>query len=132
VREKHKLIPTEKGYLLISYIQDKALLSPELTGGWEKKLNDIAQKKYSRDNYMEGIRAFAGKIVQNVKDSDTENVPNTIVTNSLGKCPLCGGAVVENKKAYGCSHWKTNNGPFDGFYCQMLRCFISFGLIGDT
>jgi len=104
VREKHKLIPTEKGYLLISYIQDKALLSP--------KLNDIAQKKYSRDNYMEGIRAFAGKIVQNVKDSGTENVPDVIVTNSLGKCPLCGGSVVENKKAYGCANWRTKNCTF--------------------
>ena len=120
VREKHKLVPTEKGQLLISYIQDKELLSPELTGEWEKKLNDMAHKKYSRNKYIEGIKAFTNKIVQNVKESDysdTQNVPNgnapnAIVTAGLGKCPSCGGAVVENKKAYGCSNWRSNNCKF--------------------
>ncbi|NOZ83942.1 MAG: hypothetical protein GXP60_03905 [Epsilonproteobacteria bacterium] len=24
----------------------------------------------------------------------------------LGKCPECGGDVVESKKAYGCSNWR--------------------------
>lgn len=32
------------------------------------------------------------------------------MSNVLGKCPLCGGDVVENNKAYGCSNWKTSDG----------------------
>lgn len=28
----------------------------------------------------------------------------------LGKCPECGGDVVESKKAYGCSNWRDANG----------------------
>ncbi len=31
-------------------------------------------------------------------------------TNILGKCPACGGDVVESDKAYGCSNWRTDQG----------------------
>lgn len=30
----------------------------------------------------------------------------------LGKCPECGGDVIENNKAYGCANWKENNCKF--------------------
>lgn len=28
----------------------------------------------------------------------------------IGRCPACGGDVVESPKAYGCSNWKTSDG----------------------
>ena len=27
--------------------------------------------------------------------------------DKIGVCPLCGGDVIENTKAYGCSNWRT-------------------------
>lgn len=110
IREKNKLIPTEKGYYLISCIRDPELLSPELTGLWEKKLNDLAQKKYRRELYMEEIKEFTNKIVNNVLESSGAGSQNS--AEPLGKCPLCGGDIVENSKAFGCSNWKEKSCKF--------------------
>ncbi len=104
VREKNRLIPTQKGIQLISYIQDKALVSPELTGDWELKLNNIVSNTYSRDVYMEEIKAFAKEIVNNVKTSTL--TPVGTIKNPIGNCPLCGGIVGETKLSFGCSNWK--------------------------
>ena len=54
-REKNQLLPTEKGEFLIDHIQSPELLSPKLTGDWEKKLNLMAQNDYKRYDYMRFI-----------------------------------------------------------------------------
>lgn len=110
LREKNKLIPTDKGYQLIACIQDPQLLSPELTGLWEKKLNDMAQKKYKRGSYMNEIKEFTEKIVQNASTATGGTTP--FAKEELGKCPLCDGIISENQKAYGCSNWKETKCPF--------------------
>lgn len=96
-REKNKLIPTDKGLYLIESIQDQELLSPQLTGEWEQKLNHIAQKKYSREQYMKEIKEFTEKIVHKAK-----NDPKS----SLEPCPLCQNPLQENARAFSCSNWK--------------------------
>ena len=30
--------------------------------------------------------------------------------DKIGVCPICGADVVENSKAYGCSHWRESDG----------------------
>jgi DNA topoisomerase-3 len=109
-REKNRLIPTPKGIQLISYIQDKALLSPELTGDWELKLNNIVSNTFSRDVYMKEIKEFAHEIVNNVKTSTLQAIGT--VKNPIGTCPLCGGVVGESKMAFGCSNWKNTGCTF--------------------
>jgi DNA topoisomerase III len=102
-RIKNKLIPTDKGIKIISCIKDKELLSPVLTGEWEKKLNHMAQNKYSRDKYMQEITEFTKKIVDTLKDYGTK---------PLGTCPKCGKDILEKNKIYGCSNWKEGHCEF--------------------
>ena len=109
-REKNRLIPTDKGIQLISYIQDKALLSAELTGEWELKLNNIVNQTYSRDLYMKEIKQFAHDMIANVKKSTT--VALGAIKDSLGSCPLCKGAVIDTKMAFSCSQWKATGCTF--------------------
>ncbi|MDA1353604.1 MAG: DNA topoisomerase 3 [bacterium] len=104
-RDKNKLVPTEKGLHLIDSIKDDELMSPELTGQWEKKLNDMAQGKYKRDSFMDEIRSFTQKITQKSLDENGGS-------KGLGKCPLCGGNVVTTPKAYSCSNWKEQGCKF--------------------
>lgn len=40
----------------------------------------------------------------------------------IGKCPLCGGDVVETDKAYGCSNWKDADGG-----CKMAIWKVTSG-----
>lgn len=106
-RSKNKLSPTEKGEYLIDSIQDDELLSPDLTGQWEKKLNDMALKQYSRTQYMKEIEAFTRTMTQKVMDMAVTSAPLPEHLTSLGPCPMCGGDVVETPKSYGCYNWKT-------------------------
>jgi len=110
LREKNRLIPTPKGIQLIDYIQDKALLSAEMTGDWELKLNQIVNKEYERTTYMEEIKNFTKEIIENVKSSELE--PAYAVKNPLGNCPLCQNVVGETKMAYSCSQWKATGCTF--------------------
>ena len=90
IREKNRLIPTEKGIHLISCIQNDALLSPELTGNW-KKLNDMSQNNYKRESYMSEIAEFTDNIVTNVKNS--EGGDDISENPDLGKCPKCNAKI---------------------------------------
>ena len=104
IREKNRLIPTEKGIHLISCIQSDALLSPELTGNWEKKLNDMSQNNYKRESYMNEIAEFTDNIVTNVKNSeDGDDISDN---PDLGQCPKCNAKIFETSMAYNCESWK--------------------------
>jgi len=111
VREKNRLSPTEKGHYLIANIHDDALVSAELTGNWEKKLNDMAQNNYKREDYMEEIKEFASSIVDDVKAAESPGVsPDQKV---LADCPLCEkGKIIDTPKSFGCSNWKSENCTF--------------------
>ncbi len=89
-RQKNKLVPTAKGIQLISFIQTKALLSPELTGDWEKKLNDIVKKKYSRENYMKEIVEFAQEIVGGVVGATLVGAPTETCPSGSARPVECG------------------------------------------
>jgi DNA topoisomerase III len=111
IRDKNKLIPTPKGEYLIDCILSEALLSPELTGQWEKELNNIAQSKGRRGEYMENIKEFTEEVVETVaKDNSyTIGADQTV----YGSCPKCEkGKIIDTAKAYSCSEWKASNCSF--------------------
>lgn len=104
-REKKNLLPTDKGCRIIGWIQDKELLSPELTGQWEKKLLEMAKSQYSRKQYMTEINAFTKQIVENVANfSNSETVGSV-----TGKCPVCQNDVIERTRSYVCSQNKNDD-----------------------
>lgn len=103
-REKNKFIPTQKGIFLIDNIKNEALLSAELTGQWEKKLNEMANGKYKRETYMNEIKEFTHDVIDAVSQGNQRE--------TIGICPKCGGNVVSNPKSYSCSNWKEQNCDF--------------------
>lgn len=103
-RQKKNLIATDKGKLLIDLVAP-ALKNPELTGEWEKKLNDIEQGRYHSSLFIQEIKQFTLDMVNEVKAMEViKKFKNDF--KSVGECPLCGKPVVENKKGYGCSGFK--------------------------
>lgn len=105
---KH-LRPTQKGEELIARINLPVLLSPELTGQWEKRLRDIERGIESPLAFMTDVTALTMALVEAARQSDAGKFRN-LEYGALGKCPLCGGDVVENRNAYGCSNWRLENG----------------------
>ncbi len=72
-REARELIPTGKAFELLALLTDKhidVLASPELTGEWEYKLNQILKGTMTREQFMAEIREMTSTIVAKVKNGD--------------------------------------------------------------
>jgi len=75
VREGKELVPTAKGadlLRLLSAIGIEELVSPELTGEWEFKLNRIERGLYTRPEFMKEIVDLARSIVSKIKGFDED------------------------------------------------------------
>ncbi len=71
VRENRELIPTGKAFELLNLLEAMkidVLASPELTGEWEYKLNQILKGGMTRDQFMASIREMTDKMVTQVKN----------------------------------------------------------------
>jgi DNA topoisomerase-3 len=104
-REGKNLKPTDKGIYLISLLNGIPLYElskPELTGEWEKKLLEIEEGKFSNEEFMKEIINFTKEIIEKVKKVDL----NSLLGEKIGICPICGGEVVEEIRAYSCKNEK--------------------------
>jgi DNA topoisomerase-3 len=108
-REKKVLVPTDKGKMLVNLLGDSTLASPEMTALWEKRLARMERGEERRAGFMDDIGSFATELVEQVRVMEGEKLaaPERISREPLGNCPKCGSPVVETKKAYGCSAWKS-------------------------
>lgn len=98
--EGKSLVSTSKGRELIEKLSHSSIVSAELTGQWEKRLESIYKKRLGKRGYEEFMRAikeFTQKEVELVKERNFESKKEI-----LGKCPLCGSAVVEKPRSYSC------------------------------
>lgn len=108
-RERKKLVATEKGCFLIEHLRRfesaNAVTMPEETARWEMELEKIARGSGDAEAFITGIRVFVQSAVEEFKMMKKES--SMVV---FGKCPACGGEIIEGKKGYGCSNWKEENG----------------------
>lgn len=115
VREKKNLVPTEKGINLISILPNE-IKSPELTGKWEKALSLMSKGQYSSEKFMESIINYSKLLIEEASKAKAvafqrENKSGKGLI-SVGKCPLCGAAVIETSKGWSCSNWKETGCKF--------------------
>jgi DNA topoisomerase-3 len=108
--QNKNLLCTELGRKLVETFPVKDLFNLEFTGRLEKSLFDIEKKNFSKKEFLQLIFDFTAKSVEtikNEKDIIINEVTAAVKTKeSLGKCPLCGHAVIEGQKGFGCSNWK--------------------------
>ena len=74
-REGRELVPTGKALDLLSLIETlklEVLSSPEMTGEWEYKLNQILKEKLTRDHFMQEIRKLTEYIINQVINFDED------------------------------------------------------------
>ena len=112
-RKGKALIPDIKGKQLISIVPEE-MRSPVTTGKWEKGLGSIAKGNMQAEKFMASINryvyylvGFAAEKSANIQIEDTKKCKKRSQrAKSFGKCPICGGDVLENSKAYYCAGWK--------------------------
>ncbi|MBU5488731.1 DNA topoisomerase 3 [Clostridium sp. MSJ-8] len=87
------IYPTSKGIQLIELVP-KDLKSPLLTAKWESQLDDIAKGKTNSKKYIEEMKEYATKLVEDVKNGSAKFHHD----NQTGKkCPNCGKYLLEVK-----------------------------------
>ena len=107
------LISTELGNKLVETFPIKELFDLEYTGKLEKNLYDIEKSKTDKDTFLRMIFDFTKSSVDTIKN-DTDIIINLLpnkfentAPEVLGKCPLCNSPIIEGKKGFGCSNWKS-------------------------
>jgi len=116
LRKGKNLTPTEKGVMLIAILPAE-ITSAQTTGRWEKGLHSINEGHMNPERFMESIQKFVHYLVGHANSSQIDkNFPKSDfktgqkrgknASNSLGKCPLCGGDVLENSKSFYCTKWR--------------------------
>ncbi|MCW2924360.1 MAG: topB [Thermoleophilia bacterium] len=123
-REGRALRVTSKGMKLIEILEGHPLISPDMTGNWEKQLRDIEHGELSAEEFMKGIVEFTEQTVGKIVEIDKEKLK--MQRAELGPCPRCAAAgtlndegqpniIRENARAYGCTSWKSREEAGCGF-----------------
>ncbi len=110
-RDRRSLVVTPKGAELVAVIPTRDLVSPALTGLWESKLRAVERGELSREAFMSEIKGFVERLVGDIKILDVEGASERM-RRVVGTCPRCGADVVEGKRAFSCSRWKTDGCSF--------------------
>ncbi len=100
-RKGKSIIPTEKGIYLIDVLPVDDIKSAEMTGEWEKKLNDIALGKADYNQFIADIKTTASDWYSQISASSSDK----FVSENDAKliCPLCQKKLNKFKWGYGCS-----------------------------
>ena len=101
VKKIAQLLPTQEGAALITVLPEQ-LQSPTLTAEWEHQLKEIERGGMEPERFMDSIAAMLQELVKTyepVKGAETLFPSGREV---VGKCPRCGGPVVELKKGFVC------------------------------
>ncbi|VFQ45973.1 DNA topoisomerase III [Desulfoluna butyratoxydans] len=153
-REGKTLNATDKGCYLVEMLQktavSKVLTSPEETARWEMSLNRIAlgENDGSNDTFLAAIKGFVEKSMEELKTLAMEGkapASRKKTGEVVGRCPACGGEVIEAYKNYTCTCgftiWKKmagktltpnmvghllrtkKSGPYNGFLSKKKKRF---------
>ncbi|MFP7392735.1 DNA topoisomerase [Niallia circulans] len=111
IEAKNKsLVCTELGRRMVEIFPIKDLFNLDFTGRLEKALYDIEKGQFSKHQFLQIISSFTTNAVETIKKEEDIIIQEVTYakakTEVLGKCPLCGHAVIEGKKGFGCSNWK--------------------------
>ena len=135
IRNKKQILPTAIGIDLIGIIQNSLLKSAELTGQWEKKLEEIERSEYNAGSFINQMKSMVDHLVYEVRSENsgryismdkTAEKQNTSKKQAIKEsikdrpCPKCKqGILMKGGKAYGCSRHKEG--------CDFVLPFIFMG-----
>jgi DNA topoisomerase-3 len=107
-RKGRALAPTPKGEALVR-LAPEPLRSVETTGEWERRLRRIEAGEEQAGAFLRDIADLTCTIVQAVAGQEPARA-GTAGRTVIGRCPRCGGDVIEGRKGFGCSRWREADG----------------------
>ena len=102
-REGKAVRATDKGKELISVVPDE-VKSAKLTAEWENHLHLIEQGSYSADSFVSEISGFVSEMCQKYGTAVQSANLTEQGHKPIGKCPQCGGEVLNGKYGIYCKN----------------------------
>lgn len=122
--EKSKLIATELGMAAHESLKGKfQFYEVPFTREMEKHLDKVAKGKTKFKEVVSLLDTQLSKDLENFIATVPQKKSPVMQGEIVGKCPVCGEKVVENKKAFGCSAWKSSECKFS----LWKNCFHRLG-----
>ena len=113
--EGKKLISTPLGRELYRVLPDE-IKKADMTAQWWSYQEEIQAGKRPYQDLIDNVYSTIKHIVDNASlypQIDNSIVPSTKSgTASVGKCPRCGGKIIEGKTNFYCSNWKEKDCKF--------------------
>ncbi|MFC0469311.1 DNA topoisomerase III [Halalkalibacter kiskunsagensis] len=123
---KNIVFPTEKGRLLIEALGSSLLTSAEMTAKWEQRLREIGKGEASAEVFMEQTKKLVNHLIQEAEGAaqswDFSHMDLSPMqkrprkgkrrATSVGKCPDCGGMILDRGSFFGCSQYKSHQCRF--------------------
>ena len=103
VKKTPHLMPTHEGVALITVLPEQ-IQSPSMTAEWEHQLKEIERGEASPEAFLCEISAMLKDLTSHYEAVKDAAVLFPSKKESLGKCPRCGGSVVELKKGFVCEN----------------------------
>ena len=103
VKKAVHLMPTKEGTALIAVLPEP-IQSPSMTAEWEHQLKEIEKGNAAPETFLKQITAMLSELVQHHEAVENAAVLFPDNRESIGKCPRCGGPVVEIKKGFVCDN----------------------------
>ncbi len=97
------LCPTQTGNALITVLSEE-LQSPQLTAEWEHRLKEVERGRLDAAEFMADISSMLESMVKSYTAPPGSEVLFPPAFEVVGKCPRCGGQVVENGKGFFCDN----------------------------
>lgn len=130
VKKAVHLIPTQAGVALITVLPEQ-IQSPSMTAEWEHRLKEIERGTAEPEAFLSEIAAMLADLVGHYEPVKDASVLFPSTKESVGKCPRCGGSVVETKKGFSCENrdcgfviWKDSR-FFTAKKKQPTRAFVT-------
>ena len=108
MRKKRQIVATEGGSKMTALMPDY-LKSVQMTADWENRLLRMERGETTAEAFMKDIYALLDRILVSCKEVPEEMRKRYAESNQagkeeIGKCPMCGGSVLEGKSKYFCSN----------------------------
>lgn len=107
------IVSTQLGRDFIDSLPE-SLKSLERTAEWEQTFNNIKEKSFDREKFLDEIKAFVTSVVNYEKSPSRHREPlnyrNPNQREAVGVCPRCGKNVYEGEKNFYCESGKDGCG----------------------
>lgn len=112
-RNGKNIVSTQLGRDFIDSIPE-SLKSLERTAEWEQTFNNIKEKGFDSEKFLDEIKAFVTSVVNYEKSPSRHREPlnyrNPNQREAVGVCPRCGKNIIEGEKNFFCESGKDGCG----------------------